>query len=649
MFRNKWWILAVTFVVLLACGGGLMYYKEKHDGGLPSANVGPRQELEKVQSVSKPADRYDVIVVGTDPEGVAAAVSAARNGQKTLLVDSGERDILGGLMTLGWLNSIDLNYDVENKSTIPGVKDPILNKGIFTEWYAMVEGDSFDVNTAANAFHKLVKNEKNIDVLMKTKSIDPVVKKGAEDSVVEGVVLTMPDGSKLNVKAGAVIDATQDADFADAAGVSFTHGREDLGDSKSRMAVTAVFRLKGVTDEVWKQVRKRLSEDNNPNTDSSAMSAWGYVEMKDYPSVNPQRAKMRGLNIGRQLDDTILINALQIFGVDAFDKKSREEAFDIANKELPSILAHMKKLYPEFAGLELDGVAPELYVRESRHMQGLYRLTILDVLENRDQWDRIAFGSYAVDIQRTSPSDNGAVVLEPRRYAVPFRSIVPQKVDNLLVVGRSASYDTLPHGSARVIPTGMAEAESAGAAVKVAKDLKQTFRQLAENKDGIKQLQDLVNSKGMDLKPYTAKVQPYQQHKAYPGLKAAVYLGIATGGYNNDFKLDDPSNPQRYVNQLNIAKRVYPSAFKGDPAQSLAGMDENAKTKSALTLQQAAYTIAKAAGLTVTADKAAAELESKGLVTKATLDLIADKQNLTNGDTYLLLKDVLSRLAGAKF
>ena len=104
--------------------------------------------------MKKAKDAYDVIVVGTDPEGVAAAVSAARNGLSTLLVDGRNREILGGLMTLGWINTIDMNYSTSK--TLLG-KDDVFNKGFFSEWYAKIEGDSFDVNTAANAFYDAVK------------------------------------------------------------------------------------------------------------------------------------------------------------------------------------------------------------------------------------------------------------------------------------------------------------------------------------------------------------------------------------------------------------------------------------------------------------------------------------------------------------
>ena len=480
-------------VLTLFAATAAMIFQYKHHNK-SKGHSGQKQALEEVKSVKKAKDTYDVIVVGTDPEGVAAAVSAARNGLSTLLVDGRNREILGGLMTLGWINSLDMNYSTSK--TLLG-KDDVWNKGFFSEWYAKIEGDSFDVNTAANAFYDAVKNEKNIDVLMKTKKIDPLL--SSDKHAVQGATITLENGSTQTVKAASVIDATQDGDFAAAAGVPFTIGHEDIGDPQSKMAVTLAFRLKNVTPEVWNMMAQRLNGDDNPDTGVNEVSVFGYGEMSAYPPINKERAKMRGFNMGRQNDNTVLINALQIFNVDRFDPKSVQEAFDIGNKELPNIVAYMKKTFPEFATIELDGSAPELYVRETRHMQGEYRLNIVDVCTNADQWDRIGFGSYAVDIQRTSPTDSGNVVCKPKQYAIPFRSIVPLKVDGLLVVGRAASYDTLPHGSARVMPTGMAEGEAAGVAVSIAKAENKTFRQLSASKDSIAKLQAQLNKQGMEV------------------------------------------------------------------------------------------------------------------------------------------------------
>ncbi|MBO9610016.1 MAG: FAD-dependent oxidoreductase [Paenibacillaceae bacterium] len=656
MLRKSWIILFLTAFVLLAAGTPVLYYKEQYGGGL-IVSTEKKQALIPVESVAAVQDRYDVIVAGTDPEGVAAAVSAARNGLKTLLVDGKNREILGGLMTLGWLNFIDMNFDRENTSLIPG-KYNVLNEGIFSEWYNMVEGIAFDTNTGANAFYKLVQDEPNIDVLLKTKTMEPIVKDGADGAkIVEGLSLTLASGEAKKVYASYVIDATQDADIAAAAGAPYTYGQEDLGNKDTKQAVTLVFRLKNVTDEVWTSIRKRMTEDNDANTHADEMTAYGYSDMKNYPPLDKSKAALRGLNIGRQNDNTMLINALLIFGIDGLDPKQREDAFAIGRQEVPHIVEYMKKAYPEFAGLELDATAPELYVRETRHIQGEYTLGILDILENRDQWDRVALGSYKIDIQRTGPNDFGSEVMTPIKYAVPFRSLIPLKVDNLLVVGRSASYSTLAHGTARIIPTGMAEGQSAGAAAKVALDGKMTFREMSKSKELVTEMQNKLNEQKMRLLPFTVKPQPFMQHKAFPGLKAAVYIGAASSRevtidnkrILNEFYLDDPSNPQRMVNLMARARKMFIANIKGDPSAAIVGMSDEEKTKSPLTLAQASLTIAKAAGLTVTRDNAKDELLAKKVLTPETVAMIADPQKLTNGESYMMLRDALQSLVNVRF
>lgn len=626
-------------VSLLMIVAAVWYMWSHRHGPAAEPDHGAPQALVDVHSAASIRDRYDVIVAGTDPDGVTAAVSAARNGLKTLLVDDRDRTLLGGLMTEGWLNSIDMNYDANKQ---------VLNKGLFSEWYGMVEGDSFDVNTAANAFYKLASSEKNIDLLMRVQSMKPILEEGTDGNRrITGLTIQLANGTTRNVQADAVIDATQDADIAAAAGVPYTVGREDLGDSTSRMAVTLVFRINHVTPQVWKQIQQRLNGDNDSSTGANARSAYGYKEMYDYKSTNPQRVQMRGLNIGRQNDDTALINALQIFGVDDLDPASRKEGMELGQVEIPHVVDYMRSHFPEFAGVAFDGTAPELYVRESRHIEGEYRLNILDVLENRDQWDRIAFGSYPADIQRLSPSDWGSVVCDPIQYAIPFRSIVPLKVDNLLVVGRSASFDTLPSGSARVIPVGMATGQAAGAAAKVAEEKGITFRELSRSREDVALLQQMLNDQGMVLHPFSIAPQPFMEHKDYPGLKAAISIGFAAGGYKNDFHLDDPANAKRAVNMMLNAARVYSRYFPGDPNQAVADLKDAADKP--LTLAQAAYTLTQGLGWPTPLAGAASALMDKGYLQSSTMASIIDKQHLTNGDMYMLLNDLLVGLTGRSF
>lgn len=208
-----------------------------------------------------------------------------------------------------------------------------------------------------------------------------------------------------------------------------------------------------------------------------------------------------------------------------------------------------------------------------------------------------------------------------------------------------SSYDTLAHGSARVIPVGMAAGQAAGAAAKLAIDHNLTFRKLTESKPLIAELQKRLNEQGMELEPYELEAQPYMKHVTYPGVKAAVYMGIAHGSYQNAaFEPDRASNTQRIVNQMNSVRRMYKDQFKGDPSHALKGVAEPAKT--ALSLPQACLTIALAAGLTATLDDAQAVLEQNSLLSRATLDTILDPAKLTDGNVFMMLKDAVGKLTG---
>ncbi|WP_240647637.1 FAD-dependent oxidoreductase [Paenibacillus nanensis] len=628
--------VAVVLIGVAASAAGYVWLR-----GNDTVNHNQRQELAAVESAQELRESYDVIVAGTDPEGIAAAISAARNGLSVLLVDGKNRDILGGLMTVGGLNTLDLNYSPK-ESVIPG-KHNFLNKGIFQEWYDQIEGTSFDVNTAANVFYSMVKAEDNIDLLMKTQSMEPIVETAADGNVtVKGMRIVKEDGTSLDVAAPSVIDATQDGDIAAAAGAPFTLGRADIGDPEAQMAVTLVFAMKGVTQEIWD------SFDDIPETDIDAMSAWGFKEAKDYVSSNPERVKIRGLNVGRQNDDTILINAMHIFQIDPLNPESLEEALEIGRAEAPRIVDYLKQTYDEFKDLELAYTFDELYVRESRHIQGEYRLTMADLIANRDHWDAIAYGSYDVDIQAASHTDTGFVLYSPEQYGVPFRALVPQKVDGLLVVGRAASFDSLPHGSARVIPLGMATAEAAGAAAKLAAENGLTFRELSQSKELIAELRARLTDQGMDLTMNPFETPYYMNHKAYKGLVAAASMLITSGNYDNlSFDLDGKSNMQRVVYSMNRVAKQHPDFFHGDPSAAIAGVD--APAEQPLSLEQAVKTIAngisneEAPALTVD------EFLKRGWLAQETVDAITDKAAITNGEFFMIIRDVVEYYAGVVY
>lgn len=470
---------------------------------------------------------FDVIVVGSDPEGIAAAISASRNNLETLLIDT--RDRIGGLMTIGWLNSIDMNY-------APGPEREILNEGLFTEFYTLIEGDSFAITTAQNAFDSLVAKEDHLHVLLNIDQFHPI----AERNIIKGINVTK-NNQTVHFTAKRFIDATQDADLAYMANVPFTIGQEDYLGTNRSMAATLVFKLDDVD---WNTIYKILMTDDSSHSGANNLSAWGFFhEMKLYQPKDLD-VGIRGLNIGREDEDTVLINALYVFGVDGLDAASKQAGIEKAKKELEFIVPFMNKMVPGFEKATLAGVAPELYIRETRHMKGLYRLTIDDVLENRDFEDRIALGSYPVDIQSFSPAEPGYIVGDPAQYAIPFRSIVPPNITNLLVVSRSASYDSLAHGTARVIPVGMATGQAAGVASAYSIIRGKTFQEMANHLEDIQVVQAILNSQGMKLQPFSYPTE-LVDHWAYEGVKFIRSLGMISAGYNNDYLLDQAFNLQQ--------------------------------------------------------------------------------------------------------
>ena len=381
---------------------------------------------------------YDVIVVGGDPEGVCAAVSAARNGLKTLLIEDDEA--LGGLMTLGKLNFIDICESRDGS---------ILTQGLFMEFYNAVGGTAFDVETAKQFFYDWVNNEENATLKLNTAFLEPVM----DGNKIVGVVVE-EDGQQVTYTASRVIDATVDADVAAAAGAPYTIAGEDIGEKDRHMGVTLVFELSGVD---WDKVVDYLENDDNEGTGATEKTAWGYT--REGYAYEPQDTlmRLRGFNAARQDNGNVLINALIIFGVDAMSEDSKAEGIARAQKELEYIVPYVQQNFVGFENAQLVGTASQLYVRESRHIIGEYQLTIDDVLENRDQWDKIAIVAYPADIQPTAGQTYGTVIGSPDRYAIPFRCLVPLDVENMLVIGRSSSYTSLAAGSARVIPVGMAE------------------------------------------------------------------------------------------------------------------------------------------------------------------------------------------------
>jgi hypothetical protein len=287
-----------------------------------------------------------------------------------------------------------------------------------------------------------------------------------------------PGGIIIESKAGreallarVIIDCTGDGDVAFRAGVAC-----EKGDARGGMQPpTLMFCLAGVDTA---KLRHSLSHD--PKT-----YAADFIPA-EYFGRNPQfivvglrelaqKAQAAGLSI--PTERTILITGLRagevwvnmtrVKGVDGTDPRSLSAGEIEARRQINDIHKYLVAYVPGFEKAQFTKAAPFLGIRETRRIVGQYVLNRDDILSCRRFDDAIAVASYPIDLHR--PNDTGCT-LEwcGDCYEIPYRSLLPQRVENLLVAGRCISTTHEAMAAIRVMSTCMATGEAAGRAAKIA-------------------------------------------------------------------------------------------------------------------------------------------------------------------------------------
>lgn len=474
---------------------------------------------------------FDVIVVGGEPEGIAAALSAARNGAKTLLIE--ERDGLGGLFTYGKMNVLDFPHGIDNK---------VLSSGIFEEWHRMVgKKKSFEIQKAKNSFLNMVYDQENLSMLLNTEIKDIEVNEQEEITA----LLVLKNDKVYTFQAQNYIDATQDSEVAFLSGVPHFIGAGDVGHNGRLMATTLMIHFEDVD---WGKIKEVAKKETFGPAEVTREAAWGFSKLREVYEPQDPNMRLRGFNLIRN-DEGYYINALQIFGVDGLSDESIQAGIERGKQETNHILDWLKVNFPGFENAKIASYPSELYIRETRHINSLYQLPVSDLWENKYHWDTIAYGGYPSDIQSTSVGDAGAIVVNPTQYSIPFRSLVPQQITNLLVVGRSGGYSSLAQGSVRIVPTGMATGEGAGAASVMAIKHNLDFHSMANDKKVITELQQTLTEQGAEVKEFHAPF-PYEDKWYYPAIRELLNHRALFGGYTNDLLENDIANNKSFTNLL---------------------------------------------------------------------------------------------------
>lgn len=393
--------------------------------------------------------KYNLIVAGGGLTGVAAAVSAAKEGLKVLLVE--KSGCLGGAISN---NLVYPFMPYWTKQTGDGTfSKKYLSQGLFKEIKA--RHDKYVDDCKDHEF-----NSEYLKIVL-----DDMTSEAGVDVLFHGVVYGVKnDGrnltevevtakaQKFSVQADFFIDATGDGELFYLAGCDYQLGRESDGLCQP---MTTCFRMSGVDLDLFSAERQDLQKL--------------YKEKQEKGEItNPRENILVFFGIG---EDVLHFNSTRVVKLDPTDPFDVSKAEVIARKQIHELISFLKENSNAFHESALISVAVNIGVRESRKLKGVYVLTGDDLINCTQFEDSVALGNYDIDIH--SPTGTGTshrYFAEGEYYSIPYRSLLPKEYDNLLVAGRCLSATHEAQASVRIIPICCCMGEAAGVAVALAKN-----------------------------------------------------------------------------------------------------------------------------------------------------------------------------------
>lgn len=388
--------------------------------------------------------KYDLCIVGGGLTGVAAAVTAARRGLSALLVE--RSGCLGGAMS----NCLVYPFMQYRTNTENGEK--LLVDGIFTEMREKsktVKGFGttykFDTEDFKFALDDMV-CEAGVDVLFHA-TLFEVVKNGRN---IEKIRLAVKSGV-MEIEADFFIDASGDGDLFAFAGCEYQLGREADGLCQP---MTTCFRMTNVDVDKYLEDKPRLQEL--------------YKQEKAAGNIKNPREDL--LIFLTPTENALHFNTTRIVKHDPTDPIAVSKAEVIARAQIREMVEFLKENSEAFKNASISDIAADIGVRESRKLVGEHVLTVEELKACTKFEDAIALGNYDVDIHNPEGAGTSHYMFAPGEYyTIPYRSLLPKELDNLLVAGRCLSATHEAQASVRIMPICAAMGEAAGVALAVAK------------------------------------------------------------------------------------------------------------------------------------------------------------------------------------
>lgn len=396
-------------------------------------------------------EKYDLIVAGGGLAGVAAAVSAAKEGAKTLLIEKNSH--LGGAASNCLVNPFmkyslkiekeqSIYYEQLNCGLFKIIVDRLRTMGGLDETHMF--GVVFNVEFMKKILEDLCA-ESAVDLLYNT----TVTGAKVNDGNVHSIQVYNSNGF-FDLSANYFIDCTGDGDLCVEAGASFRLGRDE---DNLCQPMTLCFWVSNVDMEQFKKDRPKINDV--------------YKQWREEGRIKNPRENV--LIFNHIAPGILHFNTTRIINLNPVDACDLTRAQIEARKQIFEMYDFLRVNFNSFKKSVLLMSAPEIGIRESRMIEGDYVFCLDDILAYRKFDDSIACGCYEVDIH--NPSGTGTRIINLKGddyYTIPLRSLLPRGLNNLLVAGRCISSTHEAQSAYRIMPIVCNIGEAAGFVVALA-------------------------------------------------------------------------------------------------------------------------------------------------------------------------------------
>jgi len=409
--------------------------------------------------------KYDLAVIGGGFAGVAAALAAARAGAKVLIVE--KSNCLGGAATNCLVNPFMRYWTMVDGERVD------LSTGIFKEIHdALKERNSLSGERFLEEELKYILNEMVLDAHIDLLFHAYIFKAEKCDGKISSIRVATKSG-EVQIEADYFIDATGDAQLAYLAECPTTLGREP---DHLCQPMTLCFRLGNVDVEKFIASKKSMNAAHKQSLEAGEL-------------INPRE---NILVFTTPIKNVLHFNTTRVVKKNPVSPEEVTEAEILARKQVFEIYDFMKKHADGLENSFLMMTAAEIGVRESRMIVGEYVLTEEDCRNCVKFDDAIAACNYDIDIHNPEGTGTSHYYFpDGAYYTIPYRSLIPQGVDNLLVAGRCISSDHGAQASYRIMPVVCCIGEAAGSAIGLSVKNKASVREV-----NVSELQAILKNNG---------------------------------------------------------------------------------------------------------------------------------------------------------